>query len=475
MKRVPETVEAARSRSVDSEQLLAAIQQVQANFAATSDPRDAHADWLGRLLSLTGSECGCSAEVLFDSEGRPTLRVFAITTFARSSQSRAESVRIGEGGEEFRDLGLAIVGALKTATALIANAPSRQSLGAQQLLRNISVESFFGLPIQRAGKVLGVICLANRPGGFDTQLAASLDPFLSTCAGLIDAQRAARVRTEQARSTQQLAHERAVLERLARMDPLESVLEALVLGHEALFPGTLGSVLLLDEAGRHLLHGAAPNLPEEYSRGIHGVEIGPSVGSCGTAAYRRETVVVMDIANDPLWAQFRDFVLSFSLRACWSTPILSGQGKVLGTFGLYYKEPRAPEQHELIAIESSARIAGLAIERKRAEAELRSYAERLALATKSARMGIFDYDITRDRLMWDEQMLDIYGVRREDFSGKYAAWRERVHPDDVHAAEDGVNDSIEGQRPFEATFRVIRPDGEPRFIEAATIMQRDAS
>ncbi len=280
--------------------------------------------------------------------------------------------------------------------------------------------------------------------------------------------------TEQHIARQQLAHERAVLERVARMDPLESLLEALIHGHEALFPGTLGSVLLLDEEGRRLQHGAAPSLPQEYTRAIHGLEIGPLVGSCGTAAFTHKTVVVTDIAIDERWARFRDFALGFSLRACWSTPILSGSGKVLGTFALYYREPRAPLKHELAAIESSARIAAFAIERSRAEREKRSFAERLELATKSARMGIFDLDVSSGRLVWDDQMFVIYGVRREDFSGMYADWRRRVHPDDVQAAEERVNDAIAGDHPFESSFRVLRPDGSTRFIEARTIMQRDA-
>jgi GAF domain-containing protein len=105
------------------------------------------------------------------------------------------------------------------------------------------------------------------------------------------------------------------------------------------------------------VRGAAPSLPEEYSNAIHGVTIGPMVGSCGTAAFTARTVVVTDIAVDPRWASFRELPLKHSLRACWSTPILSGKGQVLGTFALYYREPRAPAPNELAAIESSARLA----------------------------------------------------------------------------------------------------------------------
>jgi PAS domain S-box-containing protein len=280
---------------------------------------------------------------------------------------------------------------------------------------------------------------------------------------------------EQSRVNHLLAHERAVLERMVRRERLDDVLEALVRGHEELFPGTLGSVLLLDEEGRRLRRGAAPSLPESYSAAIDGFEIGPMQGSCGAAAFTRQRVVVTDISTDPRWETARELALGHSLRACWSTPILSGAGQVLGTLALYYREPRAPTAHELAAVESSAHIAALAIDRDRYEVALRGYTERLALATRSARMGVFDLDVVGGRLEWDDQMLSIYGVRRADFGGKYESWRERVHPEDLEAAEGKVVEAIEGDRPFETSFRITRPDGEVRFIEARTLIQRDST
>jgi signal transduction histidine kinase len=110
-------------------------------------------------------------------------------------------------------------------------------------------------------------------------------------------------------------------------------------------------------------------LPEEYNRAIDGIAIGPAVGSCGTAAYRGEPVVVLDIAGDPLWADFRDLALSHGLRACWSTPIRDSDGRVQGTFALYYREPSepGPKERELVAVLTY--LAGIAIERHRNEAE----------------------------------------------------------------------------------------------------------
>jgi PAS domain S-box-containing protein len=132
----------------------------------------------------------------------------------------------------------------------------------------------------------------------------------------------------------------------------------------------LGSVLLTDEDGKHLLHGAAPSLPQAYCDAIHGIEIGPKVGSCGTAAHSGKTVIVKDIQTDPLWANFKTLATEHGLRACWSTPILSSSGKVLGTFALYHKVPMEPSERDKEIVSLLANTAALVIERDR-EAKMR--------------------------------------------------------------------------------------------------------
>lgn len=129
--------------------------------------------------------------------------------------------------------------------------------------------------------------------------------------------------------------------------------------------GLIASVLLVDESGKHLVHGAAPSLPADYNAAIDGVEIGPLVGSCGTAAYRRRQVIVTDIGADPLWADFKDLALGAGLQACWSTPILGVGGRVLGTFAMYYPEPSSPNPSDLALISVLVRTVATAIERSR--------------------------------------------------------------------------------------------------------------
>jgi PAS domain S-box-containing protein len=169
-----------------------------------------------------------------------------------------------------------------------------------------------------------------------------------------------------------LAGEKQLLEMVATGDSLTLVLDALCRLVEELAPGAVSSVLLLDPNGNKLRHGAAPSLPKAYTDAIDGLTIGPAVGSCGTAAYRGKPVIVPEIATDPRWADYRDFALPHGLRACWSTPILSSEGKVLGTFAIYYREPRTPTPEQREIIEQITHLASIALERKRAEEALRA-------------------------------------------------------------------------------------------------------
>ncbi len=170
----------------------------------------------------------------------------------------------------------------------------------------------------------------------------------------------------------------AILERISRASTLNEVLDFIVRQIQAVEAGILCSVLLLDASGQHLRHGAAPDLPLAYSTATDGVQIGPQVGSCGTAAYRGETVFVGDIASDPLWADYKALALAHGLAACWSSPIKSPAGKVLGTFAVYWKTPH-PQRSHLVQryVAAATALAGIAIESKLRNAELRSRVDEL--------------------------------------------------------------------------------------------------
>lgn len=182
--------------------------------------------------------------------------------------------------------------------------------------------------------------------------------------------------------------EYGVLEMIATGRPLREILDALVLTIEDLAPPTIGSILFLDADGKHVKHAAAPHLPEGYVRAIDGAPIGPRAGSCGTAAYEKRQVVVVDIESDPLWADYRDLARTFGLRACWSTPILDVAERVLGTFALYYREPRAPSEEERELIARATHLAGIAITRAQLEEQLRALSARAEEVREEERTGI---------------------------------------------------------------------------------------
>jgi len=167
-----------------------------------------------------------------------------------------------------------------------------------------------------------------------------------------------------------------ILEMIAANAPLEEILKRLMLLIEAQSPGMLCSVLLLSSDGNHLRHGAAPSLPEKYVQAIDGQPIGPKNGSCGTAMYRGKPVIVTDTLTDPLWEDYRELAAGAALRACWSTPIMSARGKVLGSFAMYYRQPQTPTGAEARLTDVATHIAALVIEHQRTrEALTRTQAE----------------------------------------------------------------------------------------------------
>ena len=195
----------------------------------------------------------------------------------------------------------------------------------------------------------------------------SLEPRLDQ-AGQIQGVVFVAVDVTRQRAAHKLAAEQQVLlEQIARDAPLAEVLDGMCRAIEKISPKVLSSVLLLDPSGQRLVHGAAPSLPDFYNEAIDGSPIGPQEGSCGTAAYRREMVVVDDIATDPLWSSYLDLAKRAGLAACWSSPIFSSTGELLGTFAMYHRTPQLLREDDLDLSIVFTRTAALAIERHRTE------------------------------------------------------------------------------------------------------------
>jgi PAS domain S-box-containing protein len=273
--------------------------------------------------------------------------------------------------------------------------------------------------------------------------------------------------TERKRAEALRDGESGILEMIARDDPLEEILEKLVRVVEAQFPGILCSVLLLDEDGQHVRHGAAPSLPKEYTQTIDGISIGPQAGSCGTAMYRREPVVVTDILEDPLWEAYRDVAKPHGLRACWSTPILAHSGKALGSFAMYYREPRSPSPAETRALQLATHLAGIAIERKLTHEQLRRSEAYLAEAQKLTHTGSWVWDVAETRaLHLSDEWYRVYGF---DPNEGISAWNKRllrIHPDDRAGRQQAIDQAIRERADYEVEYRIILPDGAIRHIRS---------
>ncbi|MFP3867907.1 MAG: PAS domain S-box protein [Desulfobacteraceae bacterium] len=234
--------------------------------------------------------------------------------------------------------------------------------------------------------------------------------------------------TDRKRVEELLAGERQVLEMVATGCPLQETLDALTTLIEKLSIGIYCSVLTLDQEGKRLFHCSAPSLPQEYLQAVDGLLIGPSAGSCGTAAYRGKKVIVEDTLADPLWAQYRDLAVRFGLRACWSVPILSSTGQVLGTFALYDVQSHRPSEDDLQLIETAAHLAGIAIEARAAEEALRESEEKYRTLFEKSRDAICI--TTREGRFIDvnQATLELFGYTRKEMLEELNAAQLYVHP-----------------------------------------------
>ena len=254
-----------------------------------------------------------------------------------------------------------------------------------------------------------------------------------------------------------------VLEMIASDAPLADVLTSLVLLMEGQAEGLRCSILLLNRDGKHVRHGAAPNLPEAYVKAVDGAPIGPRNGSCGTAMFTRRPVVVTDVMTDPLWADYRGLAQICGLRACWSTPILSWQGDVLGSFAMYRKEKRGPLPAETRLTEIATHIAGIAIDRQRQQEILREREARISLAAESADLAFWVLYPEEGTAWMSDKGRRIYG-----FDSNLPLTSElilsRIHPDERATVKADYDRACSLHGAFESEHRLLLPYGKTRWV-----------
>lgn len=273
-----------------------------------------------------------------------------------------------------------------------------------------------------------------------------------------------------------------VLRRLALDEPIGRVLETLCLAVERRAPGMVCTILLLDADGRHLRHGAAPNLPPDLWQPIDGLETGPSVGSCGTAVYRKQRVIVEDISTSPLWEGHAEPLIRHGLRACWSEPVRAPDGAVLGTLALYYTAPRGPSDAEIALIESAAMIAGVVISKHRREQQIRESDERFRALSDNVPGVLYSYVVTpelrRHSVFMSPYLERLLGPRtgaavRADMNRYF----DLIHPEDAERVQRLAAESRASCTPIEIEYRLRTDSGEYRWVRgvSAPVLLEDGS
>ncbi len=283
--------------------------------------------------------------------------------------------------------------------------------------------------------------------------------------------------TERKRAEDLRAAESKIFEAIARHQPLEKVLSLLCRTVEEACEDIRCSILLLDSDGIHLRTAAAPSLPEEYSRAIDGIAIGPNVGSCGTAAYRNQPVFVADTECDPLWRDFRDLALRYGLRACWSTPICTAEKKVLGTFALYAASaPRLPSAHEINVVERMTHLAAFAIDRLRSEEALRQSRASLRRITDAIPGVVYQYrvgpDGTQNFLFASRGTEELLGCEPAELEADARIGWSAVLPEDIDALQASIQASAAELTPWTQEFRVRAADGQVKWLHGSSLPER---
>src|ERR1700719_1720235 len=347
--------------------------------------------------------------------------------------------------------------------------------------------SYLGFPIEWPdGHIFGTICvLDNKRNEYSEPYRKLLLQFrevlqadlrwLAELGGELATQKAHLKRAEAL-----LAAEKRTLEMIASGACLADILERLCEAVDAQARNIKSAVMLMDADGMHLRPAAGPRLPKGWVEAITPLKIGRCIGSCGTAASLKQRVIVSDIATDPLWADYRDLALSYGLRAAWSQPLISKNQEVLGTFCLYYAEPRSANETDLRLIEGADHIAVIAIEGERSQEALRSAFEEIRSSEKKLRKIIDTIPTLAwcslpdgTGIFWNRRWHEYTGLSLEVVRGW--GWQGAIHPDDLKEITDKWRGFLASGQPGEVEGRLRRFAGVYRWFLFRAEPLRDES
>ena len=280
--------------------------------------------------------------------------------------------------------------------------------------------------------------------------------------------------TERVRNERLLAYEARALKALSLGLPLKTVLDEFLLGLETILPGGRTLINLVSADGTHLEAGAGPSLPLSFHHALDDLPIGPSAGSRGTAAYRRETVIVTDTETDPLWANYRELGRQHGLCACWALPVLSPAGKVLATFAVYYRTSQAPAPEDLALAQSAANVIAIAVERDMKDAALRASEKRFRTTFAEAATGMTITTLEGSYVEVNTAYCQMFGYTAQELLGINIF--SLIHPDDRNNSSGEMREMEEGHRDgYISERRFLTKDSRLVWIRSSVTALRDAS
>ncbi len=269
--------------------------------------------------------------------------------------------------------------------------------------------------------------------------------------------------------------ERRVLEMNASAAyELTQILDFYLAAIEEIHAGMICSVLRVVNGA--LYNWSSPSLPERYSNGIEGVGIGDNLGSCGTAAFRKEKVVVSDIATDPRWAKFNHLALQEGLKACWSFPIINARNEVLGTFAIYYRQVKLPSAEEENTIERARNLLLIILENRMAQEDIRLSNQRYDLVAKATNDIIWEWDLETNIVVnANEGFGKMYGYKPARISADYHLWKRWIHPEDFDRVIQKRKSILDNPQLlyWDDEFRVVNQEGRYYFMYHKAYIIRD--
>jgi PAS domain S-box-containing protein len=281
---------------------------------------------------------------------------------------------------------------------------------------------------------------------------------------------------DQKRAEALLAGEKRLLEMVAGGHSMSGILEALCHFVESTASGCYCSVVLVDPSGTHLEHGAAPSLPASFITSIIGRPVNVDSGPCAMASYLNEQVIAADLTSETRWAEYAwcPMALAHGLQACWSTPISSTAGKVLGAFALYYDEPRTPTSLEQSLIEQFTHIASIAVGRAQSDASLKRSEAFLAEAQHLSSIGSYLWRAATDEITWSEETYRIFELD-QTVPVTWERISTRVHPEDLPAFKKQVERCRRDGGNVEFEFRLQMPNRSVKYVRVVSHSSRDES